>query len=419
MSGPAGLGRSIPLTFSARRLPMDTMVHRAVSERPERRALKARAFRRNLVQAAIIAAVAALMIGLGYAIRSSLAARGIAFSFGYLASGAGFEISEGYAVAISTPLGLVPFSSGMTNAQALTVGLFNTLKVAILAIVVATALGTLLGVGRLSTNWLVRQLCFYFVEFVRNTPLLIQLTFWYIAVVLQFPPISAAAGFPGVILSQQGIWLPSIAATDTATGPGIIIFLLALVLGVLSAFISGGKRRWVIVGLSAILLLGAVIVGGFPFTIDIPEAGRFRASGGTMLSPEFTAILIGIVVNSSAYLGEIVRGAIESLPRGQWEAARSLGLARNDIIKDIVLPQVFRVILPSFGNQYIGLAKNTSLGIAIGFPDLFNVYGTVANQTGRSLEGIIVVTLIYLLISLGISATINRLNARIQIPGAR
>ncbi|NLS20328.1 ABC transporter permease subunit [Rhizobium sp. P40RR-XXII] len=384
----------------------------------DRQALRARAIRKKLTQLAIVGAAIGILFGLGYALRASLAARGIAFSFDYLSAAAGFEISEGFTYSFSDPFGLVTFSSEMSNAQALFAGLMNTLKVAVLAILFATIIGVMLGVGRLSTNWLIRQICFYFVEFVRNTPLLIQLTFWYVAVILQFPPIAGAPHLLGTILSQQGVWIPGLVATQSTTGSSIILFLSALVM-LACNFVStrnGFRIACLVIGL---LLLAAALYLGFRLSIEFPEVGRFRASGGFSLSPEFTAILIAISINSSAYLGEVVRGAIESLPKGQWEAAESLGFSRSETIKDIVLPQVFRVVLPSFGNQYIGLAKNTSLGIAIGFPDLFNVYGTVANQTGRSLEGVIIVMLVYLFLSLTISAVTNVLNARMQIPGAR
>ncbi|WLE01000.1 ABC transporter permease subunit (plasmid) [Agrobacterium leguminum] len=384
----------------------------------DRKALKKRIIRQKVLQVCIVVAVLAVLATLGYAIRASLASRGIAFSFNYLSGSAGFEISEGLTYSFTDPLGIVTFSSDMSNAQALVAGLTNTLKVAVLAIIFATVIGVLLGVGRLSTNWLIRQICFYFVEFVRNTPLLIQLTFWYVAVVLRFPPIADAPHVLGSVISQQGLWIPSIIASESATPFSVIGLLISLVL--FAACLSARSKQIRI----ACLLAGAValaltIVGGFPIALSFPEVGRFRASGGMALSPEFTAILIAISINSSAYLGEVVRGAIEGLPKGQWEAAGSLGFSRHDTIKDIVLPQVFRVVLPSFGNQYIGLAKNTSLGIAIGFPDLFNIYGTVANQTGRSLEGVVIVMLVYLFLSLTISTIVNAANSRLKIPGAR
>lgn len=383
----------------------------------DRRGLRARVIRRYVTQILIVAAVALAISGIGYALRESLAARGIAFSFGYLSTSAGFELSEGFAFQFSDPFGFVRFSSEMTNAAALVAGLFNTVKVAILAIIAATAMGVILGVGRLSTNWLIRQICFFAVEFLRNTPLLIQLTFWYVAVVLKFPPLAAATNFGGMIFAQQGVWFPSIVASPSATTTSVIGFLLGIVL-LLYGCTMRGKTRYGLLA-AGIVLVAGISVAGLPFAVDAPTVGKFRASGGLQLTPEFTAILIAISVNSAAYIGEVVRGAIESLPKGQWEAASSLGFSRKHTLNDVILPQVFRVVLPSFGNQYIGLAKNTSLGIAIGFPDLFNVYGTVANQTGRSMEGVIIVMLVYLLLSWTISGLVNIANSKLKIPGAR
>lgn len=385
---------------------------------PKREALRAKVIRKNAVQVLIVLVVVLALLGVGYALRQSLAARGIAFSFDYMAASAGFELSEGMTLHFSDPFGLVTFSSDLTNAQALLAGLFNTIKVAVLAIITATLLGTLLGVGRLSTNWLIRQLCFYVVEFLRNTPLLIQLTFWYVAVVLKFPPLASAIEFGGAIFAQQGVWVPFISATPDATNVSIILVLLAVAFAIY-AFVGSNRKLRPVYGLIGVVLVAGLYYYGFPLQLDLPTAGKFRASGGLQLTPEFTAVFIAISINSAAYIGEVVRGAIESLPKGQWEAASSLGFSRKHALRDVILPQVFRVVLPSFGNQYIGLAKNTSLGIAIGFPDLFNVYGTIANQTGRSLEGVIVVMITYLIMSWVISGLVNLLNRRLAIPGVR
>lgn len=382
--------------------------------------LGVRRARQFALQAAIIIAAGTVVVAFCLAVKDGLAARGIGFSFDFLWASAGFEISEGITLRASDGWWWpVPFSSSDTNMQALIAGLINTLKVAILCILAATVLGVALGVGRLSTNWLVRRITFWIVEFLRNTPLLIQLTFWYIAVVLKLPPVAAATNlFGGFIASQQGIFFPSVTMSQEASGAALVC--LALGMALILAPIARSMRQWRLwfwgIGLA---LLAACFAQGFPLVLDLPVATRFRASGGTALSPEMAAIFLAITVNSSAYLAEIVRGAIEALPRGQWEAASSLGFSRGDTLRDIVLPQVFRVVLPSFGNQYIGLAKNTSLGIAIGFPDLFNVSGTVANQTGRSLEGILIVMVCYLLLSWTISGIVNLLNAHFNRPGVQ
>jgi len=292
-----------------------------------------------------------------------------------------------------------------------------SLKVALAAIALCTVFGTLIGIGRLSTNWLVRNLSFGMVEGVRNTPLLIQIVFWYFAVVLGFPPASSASNWlGGLIASRSGIFLPALVVTDTASAGAWLLLSISLATAACAILARGRNRGLTLLTVSAASLAGTAFVG-FPLSIDLPVATRFGANGGLALSPEMTAIMIAIVVNSSAYVAEIVRGAIDSLPKGQWEAAASLGLSRSHTLRDIILPQVFRIVLPSLANRYISLTKDTSLGIAIGFPDLFNVYGTVSNQTGRNLEGVIIVMLTYLALSWIISFCVNAINARVNAEG--
>jgi general L-amino acid transport system permease protein len=373
---------------------------------------RVRRLRRTASQIAVIGVAILLLSLVGLSVRNGFAARGVDFSFAFLGAPAGFEISEGYSL---TAGGLAPFASAMSNLQALIAGLSNTLKVAIVAIVLSTLLGVVLGVSRLSSNWLLRNLAFGATEFLRNTPLLIQLTFWYVAVVLKLPGVREAPQFWGAVISQQGIWLPR----PVLTG-GLALWIAGLALLVaLGALLQRFRfRRGWLLG-TALALVALAVISGFRISLEFPEVGRFRATGGLTISPEYAALLIAITVNSAAYIGEIVRGAIEALPRGQWEAADAIGLSRRHVLGDVVLPQVFRVVLPSFGNQYISLAKNTSLGIAIGFPDLFNIYGTVSNQTGRSLEGVILAMGIYLVLSWIISLAVNLVNRRLKIPGVR
>lgn len=395
---------------------------RAVTEEPERPmpavpaspSLRWRRLRRALVQIAVLGIAAGLLVLLAMAVRAGFAARGVSFSFAFLSQRAGFEISEGLT---PTREGLVAFASEMSNWRALGVGLYNTLKVSLVAIALATLLGVALGVARLSTNWLIRKLAFGLTEFVRNTPLLIQLVFWYVGVVLQLPLLRDAPAALGAILSRQGIWLPA----PVVTGDGTFAALLALA-GLVALLMLLPRRYRARRGLLAavgVALLGLAFGLGLRLQLDLPQAGRFRASGGLPVSPEYVALMLALTVNTAAYIGEIIRGAIEALPRGQWEAADSLGLSRRHQLGDVILPQVFRIVMPALGNQYISLAKNSSLGIAIGYPDLFNVYGTVANQTGRSLEGVLLAMGIYLLLSWVISLAVNMVNRRFRIPGAR
>lgn len=374
---------------------------------------------RWLLQAAIVAVVAGIAIWLGLAVREALARKGIQFSFGYLWNAANISLSEGLVPALDGfwPV-LEPFTPSHTNAQALVAGLWNSLKVALSAIVLCTVFGTLVGIGRLSTNWLVRNLSFALVECVRNTPLLIQIVFWYFAVVLRFPPASAASHWFGGLASRSGVFLPGVTVSENAGLASWSLLVIALTAAICALVLNGQRRRLLLLAI-AIAGLGAAALSGFPLSFDLPVATRFGARGGVALSPEMTAILLAITVNSSAYVAEIVRGAIDSLPKGQWEAAASLGLSRAHTLRDIILPQVFRIVLPSLANRYISLTKDTSLGIAIGFPDLFNVYGTVSNQTGRNLEGVVIVMLTYLALSWIISACVNALNARVNRRGGQ
>jgi His/Glu/Gln/Arg/opine family amino acid ABC transporter permease subunit len=373
-----------------------------------------------LLQAAIVMVVAGLVVWLGLAVREALARKGIQFSFGYLGNVANFSLSEGYVLSREGNwLVLELFSPTHTNLQALVAGLWNSLKVALSAIVLCTVFGTLVGIGRLSTNWLVRNLCFGWVEAVRNTPLLIQIVFWYFAVVLRFPPASAASNwFGGLLASRSGVFLPGLATSERAGFASWGLLAVAFALVVACVALRGLRLRLILLAVAISALIASVLVG-FPLGLDLPVATRFGARGGFSISPEMTALLIAIVVNSSAYVAEIIRGAIEALPKGQWEASASLGLSRSHTLRDIILPQVFRIVLPSLANRYISLTKDTSLGIAIGFPDLFNVYGTVSNQTGRNLEGVVIVMLTYLALSWIISACVNGVNARVNGRRAR
>lgn len=374
--------------------------------------LSATRTRRQLVRAGkqslIVLGVVALIAWFAMSVRAGLAHNGIGFDMRFLSQVAGFDISEGYAV---TAHGLRRITPSDSNAQALLAGFINTIKTASVAIVLTTLLGTLVGMARISHNWIVRQLSFGFVELVRNTPMLIQLVFWYFAVVLKLPAMAdASTWFGGVIASQQGIFFPGVDCAPGATLASALSLLAGLALLAGSAA-HRKRRKWLLGG--SLVALAVSVATGFPLMVTAPHVNGFVVTGGFSASPEFTALLIGLTVYTAAFIAEIVRGAIVALPKGQWEAAAALGLSHRAAFGDIVVPQVFRVVLPAFGNQYISLAKTTSLGIAIGFPDVFNVYGTVANQSGRSLEGVIVVMLAYLVLSWVISGSVNLLNSRL------
>jgi general L-amino acid transport system permease protein len=367
--------------------------------------------KRSIVAGTIILAIC---LGGGLLI-DALFSTGMRFSLDYLRNIAGIELSQGETLALvhGWPTWR-NFSASDTNAQALLAGLLNTLTVSLMAIVAATVLGFLAGLGRFSTNWLIRTLLFFGIEVTRNTPLMIQIMFWYFGVILMLPPISGASGlFGDIFVGLQGIYLPRIVTLVPGTN-ALLLVLFAFVLLILYATsVRPGRRQRTLLWL-AIAAFVLSIIPRIPLAIDLPEATRFGALGGLNIRPEFSALLLAISVNSAAYIAEIVRGAINAIPTVQGEAATALGLTRCQILRQIILPQVLRIALPALGNQYVSLAKNTSLGIAIGFSDLFSVAGTVVNQTARTLETFLILMASYVLLSFAISAVVNLANSRLQ-----
>jgi len=369
-----------------------------------------------LLQLGVSLAVLGALFFLGYTAYQGMVARGIPFTFAFLGQEAGFTISEGKTLAFEGQrLVLRPFMPSDAYWQAFFTGVYNTLRVSIAGIVLTTLLGVLVGVGRLSSNWLVNRLSFAFVELVRNTPLLVQMFFWYFGAILKLPPVRQASEVFGLVISQRGLFVPW-----PVPGPGWAAFA-PFFWGALVAFLLGlfwGRgRRWLLL-IGALALVVGYLVAGDPLVLSVPEKRGFRVIGGAQLSPEFSAVLLSLVVYTASYIAEIVRGAILSLPQGQWEAARSLGLSYGQTLRLVILPQAMRIIVPPLGNQYLNLTKNSSLAIAVGYPDLFNVYGTIANQSGRSLEGILIVMGVYLTLSLTISALVNAYNRRVALKGA-
>jgi general L-amino acid transport system permease protein len=358
----------------------------------------------------VVAALAAFMIG---NFLTATAERGLGFGFGFLSRSAGFDISE-------SP---IPYASSDTYARAFLVGLLNTLIVSVLGIILSTILGVIVGVARLSPNWLVRRIASGYVEVIRNTPLLVQLFILYFAVFLQLPAVAEAITLPGSIsISQRGVFLP---APQVTTGFLPWLAFVAVGIAVLVAVRRIARRRedagrpirglralgWL--AMLAIAALGWAITG--PFAFDVPVRERFNFSGGLGLSPEFAALLVGLVVYTAAFIGEVVRGGIQAVRRGQVEAARALGLSEGEILRLVIFPQALRIIVPPLTSQYLNLTKNSSLAIAIGYPDLFKVGQTMANQTGQPVSVIILVMGTYLLISLFTSFLMNLYNRRVQV----
>jgi general L-amino acid transport system permease protein len=301
-------------------------------------------------QAAAVLAVAAVAWFLISNTAANLEARRIASGFGFLSRAAGFEIGESAFLA---------YSAGDTYARALAVGVANTLLVAAIGIVLATLLGTAVGLSRLSSNFLMKNISAAYVEFLRNVPLLVQLFFWYALITEALPPPREALHpLPGVFLANRGLFLPSFS--------------------------------------------GVPVLDGFNFT------------GGISISPEFAALLVGLATYTAAFIAEIVRAGILAVPRGQVEAGQALGLGRRDVLRHVVVPRALRVIVPPLASQYLNLVKNSSLAVAIGYPDLVSIANTGINQTGQAIEGIAIIMAVYLTISLVISALMNRVNARLR-----
>jgi general L-amino acid transport system permease protein len=336
----------------------------------------------------------------------------LTFGFGFLNTTAGFDIGET----------LFNYSATDSYLRAFMVGLANTLMVSFVGIILATILGLITGVARLSRNWLVNRIAAGYVELMRNTPLLVQLVLIY-AVMLQLPSVANSIALPGsIFLNQRGMSLPR-----PVTEPGFTAWLLVVLAGVAVAVAAqviasrreeagqrpGPLRR---LGLLAVVLAalgGALLLG--PISFDLPVQQRFNFVGGLTISPELTALLVGLVVYTAAFIGEVVRGGIQAVRRGQLEAAQSLGLSDMQTLRLVVFPQALRIIVPPLTSQYLNLAKNSSLAIAVGFADLFSVSRTMANQTGQPISVIVLVMATYLAISLLTSLFMNLYNRRVQV----
>ncbi|MEJ0016770.1 MAG: amino acid ABC transporter permease [Acetobacteraceae bacterium] len=371
-------------------------------------------FRAIVWQVVIVGAVVALVWYLVGNTNRNLAARHIATGFAFLQRVAGIPIGE-------SPIAYDPAVN--TYGTALLIGILNTLRVAAVGIVLATILGTLIGIGRLSGNWLLARLTSFYVETLRDIPLLLQLFFWYS--ILQALPPPRQAWHIGDLLYlsnrgaryQQLTWGP---AYSWALG-GFVVGLIATI--ICSRVIrrrqdQTGQRMplWPF-GLLFMVALPLAIWAllGAPFQPDVPVLRGFNYQGGGAVSPEYFALLVGLVTYTAAYIAEIVRSGILAVPQGQWEAAGALGLHRRRILTRIVLPQALRVIIPPMTSQYLNITKNSSLAVAIGFQDIVSIAYTTLNQTGQAIEGVAIIMAVYLTISLSISLFMNWYNARIAL----
>ena len=363
--------------------------------------------------------VLAALLWLGFEIalnaKANLDAQKITSGFGFLDNTAGFGINQS----------LIPYNEADTYARVFFVGLLNTLLVAAIGIVLASILGFLVGLARLSPNWLVARLAGGYVELIRNLPLLFQLLFWYLAVLGTLPgPRQSISLFGEIFLNNRGIIVPAPVAGE-GTGAVIAVFALSVIATV--ALRVWAKRRqmrtgrqfplfWAGLALVVGPTLVALVAMGFPIGFESPELRGFNFVGGVRLLPEFIALLVALTTYTAAFIAEVVRAGVLAVPRGQTEAAFALGLRRGLALRLIVVPQALRVIVPPLTNQYLNLTKNSSLAVAVGYPDLFAVFaGTALHQTGQAIEIIAITMAVYLAISLITSALMNWYNARIQV----
>ena len=348
-------------------------------------------------------------------LQTNLDASGLRIRFRFLTNTAGFPISEG-----------LRYDPTDVNGYAFLVGIVNTIRVAVIGIVLATVIGTVVGVARLSSNWLVKKLAGIYVEIIRNIPLLVQLFFWYFAVMLTgLPMVKNSITLPGSIhLTRRGVYLPWATATESfETWMFYIIggLALAIIVYVLRRIQLKRAERpgfpiiWAITVLILTLVAGWFITPGNPLILTLPVLEKFNFVGGMWLSTSFTALLIGLSVYTAAFIAEIVRAGILAVNKGQTEAASAVGLDKVQVLRLVILPQAMRVIIPPLASQYLNLTKNSSLAILIGYYDLMNVGTTIFNQTGRAVEMILLIMATYLTMSLLTSLVMNYYNRRMKL----
>ena len=366
-----------------------------------------------LSQIAFVLVLAAFAGFLFANLSTAMRQRGLVAGFDYLRNESGFEIGEG----------LIPYRPTDTYGRAYIVGLLNTLSVSVIGIILSTILGVIVGVARLSTNWLINRLAAIYIEIIRNTPLLVQLVFIYFGVFFQLPPVNQTLELPGgVFANQRGLFVPR-----PIVSPTFLPWLALMAAGIVAAvviwklvtrvFKSSTLGTWLatVVVLILVPTLGWMLLGAPPLTFDVPIRERFNFRGGLTLTPEFSALLTGLVIYTAGFIAEVVRGGIQAVGRGQIEAANAIGLSPMQILRLVIFPQAMRVIVPPLTSQYLNLAKNSSLAIAIGFPDMFAVNQTIANQTGQPVPAIALMMGTYLLMSLFTSLIMNIYNRSVQI----
>lgn len=341
--------------------------------------------------------------------------RGLSLGFEFISEPAGFPISEA----------IIPYDPSKPFLTAFLVGILNTIKASLVGIVLATILGTLVGLARLSGNWLLSRIALVYIELHRNVPLLVLLFIWYFAFFNNLPGVKESLRLPGPIyLNQRGLYL--VWGRLTSSGR---IWMISLVVGLLCAALvwvvlrrrqvaKGQRTHFGAAGLGVFLVIAAsgwFLAGGHPLELDVPFLDGFNYQGGLRLTREFAAILVGLVSYTAAFIAEVVRAGIQAVDRGQLDAARAVGLSNLQILSLVIIPQALRVIIPPLISQYLNLTKNSSLGVAIGFADLFNVGRIMINQAGRAVPVFALIMVSYLTMSLLTSVILNVYNRRIQL----
>ena len=366
-------------------------------------------------QVVFVAAVAGFLWFLYVNLVTNMRIQGIGTDYGFLDRRAGFRIAE------------AGFRSSQPLRDAILVGVKNTALVSLVGIVLATVLGVIVGVGRLSSNFLVRRASSLFVESLRNVPVLVIIIFWSTAVILKLPSIREPLTWPGMILSNRGLRVPW-----PAGHPGLGVFWLGLAAAAaLAALVAMWRTRhfdrtgaphhrvlWTTGTFAGVALVVYVALGA-PFTISLPEIEGIHITGGTAVGPEYAALLLGLAVYTASHIAEIVRGSILAVPKGQTEAATAVGLSGLQRLRLVVLPQAFRVAIPPIANQYLNLTKNSSLGIAVAYAEITAVTFIAIGNANPAPQAISIMMLVYLAFSLGISAIANVINRRLQIAGRR
>lgn len=365
------------------------------------------------VQFIMVIALAAVAYELYVNASANLAKLGKTFGYDFWDKSAGFDISQS----------LIPYTSSSSYGTAIKVGFLNTLLVAALGIFFATIIGFTAGIARLSKNWLVAQIATVYVETVRNIPLLLQIFIWYGAVLKPLPGPKQALNFGGFYLSNRGLNMPSPIFEGLAW-----MGLVGLVGGITGAILL---RRWARArqlatgqpfpyisagfGLVVFMPILGLLLAGWPVTWDVPVLGTFQLSGGATVNPEFIALLIALSVYTGAFIAEIVRAGIQAVSHGQTEAAGALGLRQGQITRLVTIPQAMRIIIPPLASQHLNLTKNSSLAVAIAYPDLVAMGGTVLNQTGKAIEVVLIWMVVYLSLSLLTSSFMNWYNSRMKL----